>query len=213
MTTGRRFPGAISASLRFPSRSALVFILVVLAAGVLLAGCERSDRSFRTSPSVRTLLGTTTLNNAVNPPETPPPPQPPAKDWNMELGLANFTRLDNGSPAIEVILVMDSRRGAGMEVWLTSDETNKPIARWSGGATDIYQGTVCFQLVLQRDGEAIPVTSDGKYHLTAAFRDPSEGVMVAADTQVTGNTPKVEGSLPEPSSSTFGEALACPRSN
>ncbi len=186
---------------------------MVIATAVLLTACEGKDTSFRTSPSVKALLGTTALNNAVNPPELPPPVQAPAKDWNMELGLANFISLANGSPSLEVILVMDSQRGAGMEVWLTSDETNKTVARWSGGATDIYEGTVCFQLVLQNEGEAIPLSPGGKYHLTTAFRDPSEGVMVAAEVPVTGNTPKVTGTLPAPASSTFGAALACPRSN
>ena len=133
-------------------------MLVVLAA-VTLAGCEKEDASYTTSPSLKALIGTTTGNVAFRPPEAAPEPVEPPEDWQVEFSLARFTELENGSPAIEILMQVKARPGMGMELWLSAEDGT--VARWSGGSTAVYVGTVCFQLELQREGEAEPPVGGG----------------------------------------------------
>ncbi len=182
---------------------------LVAASSVLFAACEKPDASYVTSPSIKTLIGTTTGNVAFNPPETAPEPTADPPHWAIDFNLARFTELENGSPAIEVLMQVDTRPGYGFELWI-SGEDGHTAARWTGGSTNSYEGTACFQLELQRDGEAVPL-SQGKYHATLAFRDPEGPVLVAKRIDVTNFTPKLTGAVPGAASEVFKEAWACRR--
>ena len=184
-------------------------LLLAGCACVFLAACEKPDASYVTSPSIKTLIGTTTGNVAFNPPETAPEPTANPPKWSVDFDLARFTELENGSPAMEVLMQVDTRPGYGLELWI-SGEDGKTVARWSGGSTNTYEGTACFQLELQRDGEAVPLPP-GKYHATLAFRDPEGPVLVAKRIDVTNFTPKLSGTVPNGESEVFKEAWACRR--
>lgn len=187
-----------------------VAVIVLAAAGcLLLAACEKPDASYVTSPSIKTLIGTTTGNVAFNPPETAPEPTADPPKWSVDFDLARFTELENDSPAVEVLMQVETRPGYGFEFWI-SGEDGKTVARWSAGSTTNYSGTACFQLELQRGGEAVPLPQ-GKYHATLAFRDPAGPVLVAKRLDITNFTPKLAGSVPGPESEVFKEAWACRR--
>lgn len=185
------------------------FAIALAAALVLLvAGCERPDRSYSTSPPMKTLLGSTTGNTAFNAPESAPEPAEPPADWLLEFGLARWTELENESPAIEIVMQVRTQQGAGMELWLTHD--GQTVARWSGGSTAKLTGTVCFQLELQRDGEAVPLRT-GAHQVTIAFREPGGEIIAARTLEVTNTLPRLDGSVPSRDSQVFREALACRR--
>lgn len=186
----------------------MLALTALLTLCLTLAGCEGTDRSYATSPALKTLIGTTTGNTAFNAPEPPPAPQAPPDRWQVEFGLARFTELQNGSPAIEVVGQVSTRPGAGFEFWLETE--GRTVARWSAGSTTSYVGTVCFQLELQRDGEAVPL-GPGKHTATFAFRDPGTGIIAARRLEVTNTTPILEGAVPGPGSEVFREGLACRR--
>lgn len=188
-------------------RKALAVLLLALP--LVIAGCEGKDKSYSTSPSLRALIGTTTGNVAYHPEEEPPAPQEAPDRWQLAFNLASFTKLENGQRALEIIAQVETRPGMGLELWL-QDETGATIARWSGGSTTVYTGTVCFQLELARDGEAVPLGT-GKHTATLAFREPVEGVIAAAQLPVTSQPPKLEGTEPAPGSEVFSTALACPK--
>lgn len=95
-----------------------------------------------------------------------------------------------------------------MELWLTDSEG--VVARWSAGSTAVYSGVVCFQLLLQQDGEAVPLGA-GKHQLTVAFREPEGTVVTARTAEVKNLTPKLAGGVPAPASDVFRNGLACPR--
>ena len=161
---------------------------------------------------MRAFLGTTTGSVVLNSLETPPAPKDPPKKWAFELALANFAALDNGTPALRMVLQVTAQPGAGMELWLTRDADNHTIARWSGGSTSIYEGAVCFQLTTADKTEALPLTP-GKYSVTVDFLDPSTGLVVSRKSQVTNFTPHSTLPPPGPNSTLFSVAYACPRGN
>ncbi len=134
-------------------------MVAALLAALLLVACEKKDASYTTSPSLKALIGTTTGNVAFRPEEPVPEPVEPPAGWQVEFALARFTDLENGSPALEVIMQVKARPGTGMELWI-SDEAGT-VARWSGGSTAVYVGTVCFQLELERDGDDADVHLPG----------------------------------------------------
>lgn len=182
--------------------------MLVLLAAVALGGCEKKDASYTTSPSLKALIGTTSGNVAFRPPEVAPEPVEPPADWQVEFALARFAELENGSPAIEIVMQVKTRPGAGMELWLSDEDGT--VARWSGGSTAVYVGTVCFQLELAREGEAVPLGS-GKHTATLVFREPVDGVIAARRVEVTHTTPVLAGETPAPGSTVFSTAWACRR--
>ncbi|MCL6645260.1 MAG: hypothetical protein K6U88_09860 [Dehalococcoidia bacterium] len=183
---------------------------VCLLALASLSACGLKDKSYATSPSLRALIGTTTGNVAFRPPEPPPaaPVEPPS-NWELHFSLATFSRLENEQPSLQIVLQVRTHPGAGFELWLL-DEAGQVVARWSAGATTSYVGTVCFQLELARDGEAVPLGS-GEHRAIVAFREFGGQVMAARETRVTGNVPRLEGAVPAPNSPVYREALACPK--
>ena len=189
---------------RFASLAALSLLALAL-----LSACGLKDKSYATSPSLRALIGTTTGNVAFRPPEPPPAPADPPAGWEVNFSLATFSRLENDQPSLQVVLQVRTHPGAGFELWLL-DEAGQVVARWSAGATTSYVGTVCFQLELARDGEAVPLGS-GEHRAIVAFREFGGQVMAARETRVTGNVPRLEGALPAPNSPVYREALACPK--
>ena len=180
----------------------------IVFAALAFAACEKPDASYVTSPPVKTLLGTTTGNTAFNPPETPPPAKDPSHGWFLEFGLARWTKLENDVPALQIIMQVASRPGAGMELWVS--EGDRTVARWSAGSTSTLTGTVCFQLELEAGSEAVPLGS-GVHTATLVFREPASEVLVARKLQITNTVPKLEGEVPAQGSEVFREALACPR--
>ena len=183
-----------------------MILLLVLAA--LLAACEKPDASFTTSPSLRALIGTTTGNVAFHPPESPPPDTASPPGWDWELGLARFSKLEIGLPSLEIVMQVNARPGAAMELWLTDD--SGVIARWSAGSSAVYSGVVCFQLMLQQGAEAVPL-GPGKHYLTVAFREPEGNIVTARTAEVKNLTPKLTGAVPAQASEVFREGLSCPR--
>ncbi|MCL4866997.1 MAG: hypothetical protein KJZ47_13965 [Gemmatimonadales bacterium] len=178
------------------------------ATALALAGCEKKDASYTTSPSLKALVGTTTGNAAFRPEERAPEPVEPPADWQVEFALARFAELENGNPALEIVMQVKTRPGTGMELWI-SDEAGT-VARWSGGSTAVYVGTVCFQLELERDGEAVPLGT-GTHTATLAFREPVDGVIAARRLEITHTTPALTGETPALGSTVFSTAWACRR--
>jgi len=186
-----------------------LLLTALLALPLLLAACEGKDKSYSTSPSLRALIGTTTGNVAFQPDERAPEPVAPPEDWQVEFNLATFSELENEQPSIQIVAQVETRPGTGFELWL-SDETGATVARWSGGSTTTYVGTMCFQLELERDGEAVPLGT-GAHTATMVFREPVDGVIAARVMPVTSLPPQLEGEIPGPESPVFKDALACPK--
>ena len=63
--------------------------------------------------------------------------------------------IDGGGAVCEGVAQVDTHPGAGFELWIESE--GRTVARWSAGSTARYVGTVCFQLELEKDGEAAPL--------------------------------------------------------
>ncbi len=180
--------------------------MFVVCAGMAVA-CETPDASNTTSPSARALLGLTTGNVTYSPADMPPAPKDAPAGWRLDLGNARFTALENGTPALIVIMQLQARPGAGMELWLFSDST--PVAEWFGGTTNEYDGTVCFQMRLVNGSEALPL-DNGPYYFTVAFRDP-DGVIFAKKVEVTHYPPLKKPATPVAGSPVFRDLLGCPR--
>lgn len=194
------------------ARWAGVVVVMLSLCAVLLAGCESSDASLSTSPSVLAMIGTTAGNTEFDTANVPPPVTAPAKGWQEGLGQASWTKLQNGFPAIMVVISMESRPGAGMEIWLTKDG-DKPstVAHWFGGASAVYEGTVCFQVTTQEHGAALNVDPNAHYSLTIDFLDPTTGVIASQTRAVAGNTPTLQGHAPGPEDIVFSNTYACPK--
>lgn len=186
-----------------------LLVPLLLALPLVLVGCEGKDKSYSTSPSLRALIGTTTGNVAFRPDEVAPEPVAPPDDWQVEFGLATFSKLENDQPSLQVVAQVETRPGTGFELWL-ADETGATVARWSGGSTTTYVGTICFQLELERAGEAVPL-GDGPHTATMVFREPVDGVIAARVMPVTNQTPRLEGETPGAESPVFRDGLACPK--
>lgn len=185
-----------------------ILFVAVLLGSLVLSGCEKPDRSYVTSPTLKTLVGTTIGNTAFNPPETAPAAQDPPAEWQVSFGLARWAELENGNPALQIVAQVATKPGMGFELWVETE--GRTVARWSGGSTAHYVGTICFQLELEKDGEAVPLGS-GKHTATLAFRDPVDGVIAARKLDITNTTPKLDGAVPAAGSEVFRDALACPR--
>ncbi len=190
-------------------RHSLRVLPLILLLPLLLVACEGKDKSYATSPSLRALIGTTSGNVAFNAPEAAPEPVDPPDNWQVEFALATFSELENEQRSIQVVAQVKTRPGTGFELWLT-DESGATVARWSAGSTTTYVGTVCFQLELARDGEAVPLGS-GQHTATMVFREPVDGVIAARIMPVTSRPPSLEGTIPGPASPVFRDALACPK--
>lgn len=174
---------------------------------VIAAACETPDASNTTSPSARALLGLTTGNVTYSPTEMPPASKDAPSGWQIDLGNARFTELENGTPALMVVMQLQAQAGAGMELWLSSDSA--PVAEWFGGTTNFYDGTLCFQMRLVNGSEALPL-NNGPYYFTVVFRNP-DGIVLAKQVGVTHFPPLNRPATPSPDSSVFRDLLGCPR--
>lgn len=185
---------------------------VALILPVLLSACEGKDTSFLTSPSVLAMMGATVGNTEFDSRGTPPADTKPPQGWEENLGQASWTQLHNGTPAIMIVLSMESRPGAGMEVWLTRDgDKPKTVAHWFGGSSAVYEGTVCFHLTIQQDGAKLDIDPASHYSLAVDFIDPTAGVIASQSRAVAGNTPRLEGRDPSPDDQVFANTYACPK--
>ena len=182
---------------------------VLAACALLLGACEKPDASFQTSPSAEALIGTATGNVAFAPPEQPPGTVASPAGWDHRFEAIFFDELEDGSPSIRVVLQEQTKRGAGFELWLATREGT--LVRWTGGSTDIYSGTVCFQLKLKDGDEALVLPSGVPITATIAYRDVERGVIASQSLPVRGTVPKLSGSAPGPESKVFKSLLGCPR--
>lgn len=161
-----------------------------------------------TSPSARALLGTTAGAVTYAATESPPPAKDPPAGWQMELGNARFTELEDGTPALMVVSQLQAKAGASLEMWLTTG--GGTVAKWSGGATRVYDGTVCFQLRLVSGREALPLIEGSKYTFEVVFRDGGS-VILARVVEVTHFPPVRSLAAPSAGSPVFRDLLGCPR--
>ncbi len=196
---------------RRPSRAVMLLgaVELVLVALLLLSACTR-DKSRLTSPSARALLSVTAPTLlAFAPASTPPTPVDAPEGWALTVDLARFGKLEDGTPALAILLDLDSEAGAAMDLWFSDD--GGVLARWSGGVTEDYRGDVCFQLPLvSEDGEhALPLAGSTGHTLTVAFLDASGGVIVSTTRGVASFVPQVSGASPG-ASDVFRDLLACP---
>jgi hypothetical protein len=199
-------PSPLCSHAKLVRRTITAALLLVLALG--LVACEKPGASYVTSPTLKTLVGTTYGNTAFNAPETAPDPKEPPDKWQLDFGLARWSKLENESPSLQIVAQVATRPGAGLELWI--EHEGKTVARWSGGSTATFVGTLCFQLELEKDGEAVPL-GDGLHTAVLAFRDPGTGIVAARRLDITSFTPKLSGPAPGPTSDVFREGLACPR--
>lgn len=191
-----------------PERLAVLLLGVVVA--LALAGCEKPDASDVTSPSARALVGTTSGNVIYGVDELPPEEWVAPAEWRFDVGNARFSKLENNTPSIQVVDNVRAFPGYGFEVWL--DDGESTIARWSGGSSRRYTGTLCFQLRLQDGEEALPLPP-AAYTITLVFRDPGTAEVVAAHPiRVAGSPPSGQGVRPAEDSRVFRDLLGCPRS-
>ena len=184
-----------------------VLALVVLALG-LLTGCTR-DKSRLTSPSAKALIGVTApALLAFDSTEAPPDPVPAPEGWRLTVDLARFGELEDGTPALAILLDIESEPGAAMDLWLSDDRG--VLARWSGGSTEDYRGDVCFQLPLEsEDGlHAIPLAGTTGHTLTVAFLDRTGAVILSVTRGIASFVPQLSGSPGSPD--VFRDLLACP---
>lgn len=193
---------------RAPGLRPLFAAVLLVVAGAATA-CEKPDASNVTSPSALALLGTTsgTATYAVTDP--PPTAEEPPPGWQMELGNARFTELEDGTPALMVVSQLKAKAGATMELRLLA-ATGGTVARWAGGVTRTYDGTVCFQLRLATGTEALPLLEGSKYTFEVVFRD-SAGVIFARIADVTHFAPARALPGPTDGSPVFRDLLGCPR--
>lgn len=192
-----------------PAIRTFATVLLLLSA-IALVACEKKDASFQTSPSAKSLLGSTSGNVVYATDEKAPAAVDGPSDWKFELGNARFQPLENGTHAIIVTSQLNSRAGPAMEVWLSDDQVT--LARWSGGIARKYDGVICWQQKIEEGNEALQLDPAKKYTITVAFRDvASNAVVLARQTEVKGNVPVLKGSQPAVGSEVFRELLGCPR--
>jgi hypothetical protein len=163
-----------------------------------------------TSPSGRSLLGTTTGTATYDVAGQPPQATSDPPGWDFFLGNARYSTLENGQASIQVATRTLAQAGTAMEMWLYSGDST--ALHWEGGDTRAYNGVFCFQLRLEDEGESLHL-EDAQYHLTVAFRDlESGGYRVVKDIRVAGTPPELDGETPGPDSRVGTELLGCPRS-
>lgn len=189
-------------------RRALAAVLLALLVLGLLAACSR-DRSRLTSPSARALLGVTApALLTFDPSGEPPAPVSAPEGWSLAVDLARFGELEDFTPALAVLLDIESEPGASMDLWLAHE--GGVLARWSGGRTDDYRGDACFQLPLvSEDGvRAIPLAATRGHAITVAFRDAAGRVIASVTRGIAGFPPQLSGE--PPAADVFRDLLACP---
>ena len=145
---------------------------------------------------------------AYEPTGAPPAAVAAPAGWSLSVDLARFGKLDDFTPALAVLLDIESEPGASMELWLTHE--GGALARWSGGRTDDYRGDACFQLPLASEDGArvIPLAGTRGHAITVAFRDAGGRVVVAVTRGVAGFAPQLAGEAP--AAAVFRDLLACP---
>jgi len=185
--------------------TAALSVLLVLA---LLTGCTR-DKSRLTSPSAKALLGVTAPTIlSFDHGSVPPGPIAAPEGWRLTVDLARFGELEDGTPALAILLDIDSEPGALMGIWLSSESGT--LAHWSGGSTEDYRGDVCFQLPLaSEDGShAIPLSGTSGHTLTVAFLNDEGTVILSLSRGIANFAPDLRGS--PTGSNVFRDLLACP---
>ncbi|HET7737017.1 MAG TPA: hypothetical protein VFK32_00435 [Tepidiformaceae bacterium] len=187
-----------------------VFAAALALFTILAVACDKPSADRTTSPSALALVGTATGAVTLAPEGAAPDADLAPDGWRFDLGNARFSDLERGAASIQVVNGIQTQEGATFEVWLSNSEA--PIARWSGGETTRYQGTLCFQLRLESGDEALEL-GPAPYSVTIAFRDLATGDLIASDQMpVAGTPPSLDGVAPSAGSEVFRDLLGCPRS-
>lgn len=186
----------------------LLFAFLVVA---VLVACDKPDASHVTSPSARSLLGTT-MGAAVYEAEgEPPAATTDSEGWEFQLGNARYSTLENGETSIQVVTRLVASPGATMEFWVWNEAGHIPLY-WSGGTSAPYNGVFCFQILLE-DGEESLHFEDEQYYLTVGFRNQESGEWEVVKRQrIAGGVPRLEGEIPDGDSEVGTGLLGCPRS-
>lgn len=144
-------------------------------------------------------------------PADSPAPEPVAgpEGWKLDLGNARFEQLENFEPSIQVVSLLVSERADSLHMWMTGTEGT--IFHWWAGPAEPYSGTLCFQLALTDDGEALPLEPATTYTLTLALLDADGQPVVSQSVAVAGRVPALAGDPPTSDTRIVRMALACPR--
>ena len=188
----------------------LVVLALALLAVALLGACAPRDKSRLFSPFAKALIGTTSPSLLVfASSDEPPAPVAAPEGWSLVLSLARFGELEDGTPTLAVLMMVDTEPGASMDLWLSGD--GGVIARWAGGVTTRYRGDTCFQLALaSEDGaQSLALAGTTGHQLTVAFRDEAGAVIVSGTRGITSNAPQLSGTEPR-GSDVFRDLYACP---
>jgi hypothetical protein len=192
---------------------AFVVLPLIAVVGLVLAACEKPDASDVTSPSARSLLGTTAATSVVfDVDEQPPAATDDPEGWDFFLGNVRYGKLENQQPAIQVVTRIQSQEGAVMDFWIWRE--GHTALKWSGGESIDYNGVMCFMLRLEEEGESVHLGSgQEQYYFTMGFRDANTGEYAVVKTiEIAGTVPQLDGETPGPESRVADTLLGCPRS-
>lgn len=177
----------------------------------LFAACEKPDASDVTSPSGRTLLGTTAGTAAYDVDQMPPAASSDPDGWEFELLNARYSKLENFDVSLQVVTRTRALAGTTMEAWLWNEGGHVPLY-WKGGTTTSYNGVFCFQFRFEDGDESLHI-EDAQYYLTIGFRDQESGEwVVVKEERVAGTIPELNGEPPGEDSRVGRDLLGCPRS-
>lgn len=193
-------------------RAFVVLTLIAIAALVLVA-CDKPDASDVTSPSARSLLGTTAATSVVfEVDEQPPAVTSDPEGWDFFLGNVRYGKLENQQSALQVVTRIESREGAVVDFWVWRE--GHTALKWSGGESTRYNGVMCFMLRLEDAGESVHLgPGQEQYYFTMGFRDAETGEYAVVKTiDIAGTVPQLDGDTPGPDSRVGNTLLGCPRS-
>lgn len=192
---------------------AFVVLTLISVAALVLVACDKPDASDVTSPSARSLLGTTAATSvAFEVDEQPPPATADPEGWDFFLGNVRYGKLENQQAAIQVVTRIESREGAVVDFWVWRE--GHTALKWTGGESTPYNGVMCFMLRLEDAGESVHLgPGQEQYYFTMGFRDPvSNEYLVVKSINIAGTVPQLEGDTPGPDSRVGNTLLGCPRS-
>lgn len=180
---------------------------------MLLVACEKPDASDVTSPSARSLIGTTSATTVLfDIDEAPPAATADPEGWDFFLGNVRYGKLENQQPAVQVVTRVQSQEGAVMDFWIWRE--GHTALKWSGGESIEYNGVMCFMLRLEEGDESVHLgPGQEQYYFTIGFRDADTGDYVVVKTiEIAGTVPQLDGETPGLDSRVADTLLGCPRS-
>ncbi len=186
---------------------------LIAVTALFLAACDKPDASDVTSPSARSMLGTTAATSvAFEVEEEPPAATTDPEGWDFFLGNVRYGKLENQQAAIQVVTRIESEAGAVVDFWVWRE--GHTALKWTGGESTPYNGVMCFMLRLEDAGESVQLgPGQEQYYFTMGFRDPaSNEYLVVKSINIAGTVPQLDGETPGPGSRVADTLLGCPRS-